>query len=149
MKVIDLFEGSGLTLMGVRFSKTPGRTVAKASGHGGGISGAERKRKRDYPETYIDDRVYFYDQVTFKQKEPGLGIHQQEATLTKIYDMTRDPDGLKKIAKARALEMEGVAAPALMMNIFEQLVVEKRYNGYTSGGIIIVFHDVRVTPIGS
>lgn len=141
----ELFEARGETLVGIHFSNKDDLRLLDASKHGEGIRGAERKRMVAYPELYNKDRVYFYVKDEFKRKEPGLGRYAYEATLKNLYDMSRDPEKLRREALEKSKDQNGGFAPdnLLAATIFENLVLENGYDGYFNKGIIIYFSDVR------
>jgi hypothetical protein len=145
MKVNDILEESrGVTKVGIRFSHKPDLQYFDGSKHGGGISGAERKRAQHYPDSYIRERVYFYNEDEFTRKEPGLGIYAYKARLTNLYDFKLDPDRLKARARAKAEEdNHGYPDPLLAGNYVEQMIKDAGYSGYFQNDIIIVFGDVR------
>ena len=145
MKLQQLFEGRGINLIGYHYSHNANLDYLDPKKHGTGIRGAERTRARDYPEYYNKERVYLYSDPN--KKESGLGNNKYKAKLIKVYDMVSDPDGLKKKAQVKAQEISGVVADMnLAATLFENMILEKGYNGYYNkkAGIIIYFKKVDV-----
>lgn len=144
MKLTDLFESSGETLTGIHFSSKAGLTKLLSSKHGTGITSSERKRAKEYPESFIKNRVYFYSDKELNsgsvKSEFGANSNRYTAVLKNVYDGDVDP--LKLFTKAK--EEEGVVSPLLTANLFENLVVEGGFSGYIKFGIIIYFKDVEV-----
>lgn len=146
MKIAHLYEASGYNMTGIHYSRKPSLTKLDPQQHGTGIIGAERKRARDYPEYYNNERLYFYKADSDFVKEPGLGNNEYLGQLTKIYDMRKDPDRLGPKAKERSQEISGPNDNLLTQTLFENMVVEAGYNGYwdSRSNIIIYFKPVYV-----
>jgi len=144
MKLKHLFENNGINIKGIHYSNNSNLITLDPSKHGTGILGAERKRARDYPKLFNKDRIYFY--TDGGKKEPGLGNNKYEANLLRVYDMISDKDNLGKKAKEKSQEISGMVDNNLTATLFENLILEKGYNGYFNkkAKIIVYFKKIDV-----
>jgi len=139
-----LFETKGETLIGLRFSHKDDLSFFDSSKHGGGIRGAERKRLAAHPELYNSNRVYFYIEDDFRRKEPGLGRYAYRAILPNLYNSKADPLRLKKQALEKSKELNsGYLDNLLAATLFENLILENKFDGYFDRGVIIYFKDAK------
>jgi hypothetical protein len=127
----------GLTLTGYHFSQQPRKVLSSAT-HGAGLQDANREQFQNAADERLRDRIYFYvDKGTGITPLPGLGTHAHRTTLTNVYDMNKDPLGLRK---GKSLEA------------FESAVLDSGYDGYldrrdgTQPGVVIMLGKRSITP---
>ncbi len=128
----------------VHYSYREGLSVLDPAKHGTGINGAESKRKRDYPEYWVD-RTYFGVEGGNNdyRKEPGLGPHEYRAgiALDRLYNFNADPDGLL----ARSVDSWGQRN----VSLYEKQIKEAGYEGYYTrntqlGDVVAKFSPTQV-----
>jgi len=147
-----IVESTGLTMPAIHFSNKKNLTEIDAKKHGNGIIGGERKRARDYPEYYNKHRVYFYKKNSNFKKEPGLGNNEYTVTLSKIYDMNKDKDNLKKKAIEQTKNILGLEKDSvtydrsLAATLFENIIKSSGHNGLwdSKSNIIIYFKSIKI-----
>lgn len=144
MKLHQILEGKGLSLNAIHYSNKENLTFLDPTKHGTGIRGAERKRQQAYPKEFNSDRIYLY--MEGAKKEPGLGNVKYKVEVKNVYDMNKDPDGIKAIAKEMAQEKSGAIDTNLIATIFENIILKKGYGGYFSkkDKIIVYFKKIKI-----
>jgi hypothetical protein len=127
------------------WSNVEGLTETDPTYHGTGLNGAERQRKKDYPELY-QDRTYF-GRKGYKP-EAGLGRYKYKAALknSSLYDWEKDPLDIYDEAHERIME-SGDYAPmdeVAKITMMEKIIKDRGYSGYLAGNVVAMFDKVRV-----
>lgn len=112
--------------------------------HGTGLVGAERDRKRDYPELYLD-RSY----IGLEGYKPEQGLPKSEMAgqvdIRLLYDQGRDPlnlwsEAMKDIRESGEFGAQDMRAAATIM---ERKIKEAGYAGYYHGPVAAVFYPIK------
>lgn len=122
------------------YSNVEGLKVLDPKAHGSGLLGAEAKRKRDYPELYVN-RIYFG--LKGYVKELGDIRYTVSVDAESLYDLARDP---KRLAPSSAeLEKAGFAPFDLSASLclFERKIRDAGFEGYLVKGSKVA---VKFTP---
>lgn len=123
--------------LSIHYGKVGDLTELNGAKNGTGISGREQERLKYTDDERIKKRVYFYPHdgsSTLPRKEPGLGRHVYAASLNNLYDRIEDP---KRIWE----QISGIRDSMDRINALESAIVSHGYDGYTAGGMTVVFAD--------
>src|SRR5512139_1352413 len=83
----------------LHFSSKPDIAVLRPERHGTGVRGAERKRKEQHPDSYLN-RVYLYETCEGRPVMREHSVQSQRYCYRTIlrgerfYDLDADPDGI-------------------------------------------------------
>ena len=168
MRLFELYESTGMSVMGIHYSHEPDLDILLGTKHGTGIAKSEKRDYNEYPEDYVKERVYFYVQHNDKlpKAEAGLGPYVYRAKLDYIYDSSSDSLGLHNKAihlarekysgsfriidgkRVKVVDDSAAYPPAAKRGLFGKLVKAKGFKGFTDGNIVVYFGDVKADYLG-
>jgi hypothetical protein len=130
------------------WGNVPGLKKLLPSKYGSAYAGAERARKRDYPELWVD-RTY-YGMKGYK-KEPGLGPIEYETVIkdNRVYDFLKDPEdlypGTAELKEAGYAPFDEPAAATM----YEKRIADAGYDGYknTQAKVAALYIDQPVKQV--
>jgi hypothetical protein len=117
---------------GYHYSNISDLTQTDPAKYGSGIKGSEADRLN--LADALRNRTYFYTNPN--TKEAGLGPNQYSADMSKLYNLTADPDKLKQTAQ-NYNQYQGIVDKNAMTNAYERMSNQAGYEGIlTPEGII-------------
>jgi hypothetical protein len=121
---------------GYHYSNLPDLTQTDVTKYGTGIKGAEADRLN--LADALRNRTYFYTNPA--DREAGLGPNQYSAEMTKLYDLTADPDRLKQTAQ-NFNQYQGIIDKNAATNAYERISNQAGYEGIITPDGIISFEN--------
>jgi hypothetical protein len=121
---------------GYHYSNLPDLTQTDVTKYGTGIKGAEADRLN--LADALRNRTYFYTNPA--DREAGLGPNQYSAEMTKLYDLTADPDRLKQTAR-NFNQYQGIIDKNAATNAYERMSNQAGYEGIITPDGIISFEN--------
>lgn len=127
---------------GYHFSNITDLTRTDPSKYGTGIKGAEDQRLR--MADALRNRTYFYTNPA--SREAGLGPNQYTAEMTNLYDVSADPDRLRRLAR-NYNQYQGIVDDVAATNAVERMSNQAGYEGIITPNGIISFEPQVVKRI--
>jgi hypothetical protein len=118
-------QNGSSSVVGIHYSRQP-RTNLTGYYYGTGLAGAEKQRLEGTSDDRLRNRIHFYvDEGQGVRPESGVGGNVHSVNLNNLYNVNKDPLGLRVIAEAIA----GRDESGLWFNTVESTIIDSGFDG--------------------